>query len=126
MTHLGFQLFFLTLLLLCHFLGGFCEPPESLQFDQEFLLLLRDWGAGGLDDMAVFPPEILQHTPSEGSRSCGSKPGKVRKRGRRGGGLQRLKSQGHWRIPLPSVILANSQSLLNKIDILQANVHFLP
>ncbi len=50
----------------------------------------------------------------------------MRKQGRRGGVLQRLKRQGHRRIPLPTVILANAQSLRNKIDILQANVNFLP
>lgn len=38
---------------------------------------------------------------------------------------QRLKRQGHLRIPLPMVMLANVQSLCNKLDELQANVKFL-
>ncbi|CAM4639073.1 unnamed protein product [Leuciscus chuanchicus] len=49
----------------------------------------------------------------------------ARKRGRRGGVRQRLRRQGYRRIPLPTVILANVQSLRNKVDELQANVKFL-
>ena len=37
---------------------------------------------------------------------------------------QRLKRQGHCRIPLPTVMLANVQSLRNKLDELRANVKF--
>lgn len=39
---------------------------------------------------------------------------------------QRLKRQGHHRIPLPTVILANVQLLRNMTDELQASVKFSP
>lgn len=38
---------------------------------------------------------------------------------------QRFKRQGLGRIPLPTVILANVQSLRNKVDELRASVKFL-
>ncbi len=47
---------------------------------------------------------------------------RLRKRGRRGGVRQRLRRQGLRRLPLPSIILGNAQSLRNKVDELQANV----
>lgn len=47
---------------------------------------------------------------------------KTRKRGSKGGARVRLKRQGLRRVPLPSIILANVQSLRNKTDELQANV----
>ena len=50
---------------------------------------------------------------------------KERKRGRRGGVRLRLKQQQNRRIPLPSIILANAQSLRNKTDELQANSNYL-
>ena len=50
---------------------------------------------------------------------------KERKRGRRGGVRLRLKRQRLRRIPLPSIILANVQSLRNKTDELQANSNYL-
>ncbi len=125
MTHLSLRVFFLALILLGHLLRGLCEFPEPLQYSQEFLLLLQGLDTGVLDRASKFPTKILRHDSSAGSRSWGSKPRALRKWGRRGGVHQRLKRQGHRRIPLPSVILANTQSLHNKIDILQANVKFL-
>ncbi|KAG7489287.1 hypothetical protein JOB18_008764 [Solea senegalensis] len=47
---------------------------------------------------------------------------RVRRRGRRGGVHQRLRRLGLRRLPLPSIILGNAQSLRNKVDELQANV----
>lgn len=46
------------------------------------------------------------------------------KRGRHGV-RQRLQWQGHWRIPLVTIIHVNAQSLRNKTVCLQANVSFL-
>ena len=50
---------------------------------------------------------------------------KERKRGRSGGVRLRLKCQRLHRIPLPSIRLANVQSLRNKTDELQANSNYL-
>ena len=50
---------------------------------------------------------------------------KRRKRGKRGGVRLRLKKQQLTRLPLPSLILGNAQSLRNKLDELQGNVRFL-
>ncbi len=50
---------------------------------------------------------------------------KARKRGKRGGIRLKLKKLGFKRIPLPSIILANVQSLRRKINELQANVRCL-
>ncbi|XP_039509538.1 uncharacterized protein LOC120464222 [Pimephales promelas] len=55
-----------------------------------------------------------------------SSAGRVRKRGRRGGVRRRLRRTGLRRLPLPSIILGNVQSLRNKVDELQANVKFIP
>ena len=77
-------------------------------------------------DCESFPAEIVCRGSSLGGVSSAFQPGHgVRKRGRRGGVRQRLKRQGHRRIPLPSIILINAQSLRNKVDDLQANVKFL-
>lgn len=57
---------------------------------------------------------IRLHALPEWSRSRWFKPGVVRKWGRRGGILQRLNRQGYRRIPLPSIILATSQSFWKK------------
>lgn len=51
--------------------------------------------------------------------------GKNSRRGKRGGVHMRLKRQKLQRIPLPSIILANVQSLRNKTDELQGNTNYL-
>lgn len=99
--------------------------PESRQYGQELLLLLQNTGTGAVDTES-FPEEIIRHDSSPGGMSSAFKPKHgARKRGRRGGVRQQLKRQGHRRIPLPSIILVNAQSLWNKLDDLQANVKFL-
>lgn len=50
---------------------------------------------------------------------------RVRKQGRYSGACQRLKRQALHRMPLPTIILVNVQSLHGKIDKLQANVKYL-
>lgn len=78
-----------------------------------------------MDPSAVLPVKIIRPPdPSARNRSWAFKP-TARKRGRRGGVHQRLRRQRHRRTPLPTVILANVQSLRNKVDELQANVKFL-
>ncbi len=52
-----------------------------------------------------------------------SKIWKPRKRGKKGGVRQRLRKQCLRRIPLLTIVMANVQSLRNKIDELQATVH---
>lgn len=49
---------------------------------------------------------------------------KSRKRGKRGGVRERSRRQALNRIPLPSMMLMNAQSLRNKVDELQAHVRF--
>lgn len=125
LTHQRLKDLFLILLLLCNFLCGLCELRRPLQYGRVFLLLLRDSGLGTVDPSAAFPAEIIRSDTAAGDRSWTSKPTGVRKRGRRGGVRQRLKRQGHQRMPLPTMMLANVQSLCNKIDELRANTQFL-
>lgn len=97
---------------------------EPLQYGCEFLLCFRSSGVGAVDPSAVFPAEIIRQDHMGGQRWT-SKPSGMRKRGRHGGIRQRLKRLGHRRIPLPTIKLANVQSLRNNVDELQANVKFL-
>ena len=127
MTHLNLTGLFFLLTLSCHFLHRLLVYGDPLQYSREFLLLLHSTGVGSVDYSAVIPPEILRLPDPYAvnrNRAPRTKP-TSRKRGRRGGVRQRLKRQGHKRIPLPTVILANVQSLRNKVDELQANVKFL-
>lgn len=126
MTHLSLTGCFIFFTLLCKLLSVLCEHQESLQYTREFLLFLRSSDAGIVDPPAALPPEIIRlaATPPAENQSWAPRTG-VRKRGRCGGVRQRLKRQGHRRIPLPSIILANVQSLRNKVDELQAKVKFL-
>lgn len=84
----------------------------------EFLLLLCNSGVG-IVPLAAFPMEIVCLGLSDGSCSWTSLPMDVK-----GGDLVvcvRGSTGLHW-IPLPIVILANVQSLLNKVGELQAKV----
>ncbi|KAK0133216.1 hypothetical protein N1851_031279 [Merluccius polli] len=127
MTHLSLK-GVLLVILLCDFLGGLCahhEPCESHGYNRDFLLLMWYLHRGAVDPSAVIPTEIIRLDPSTGDRSWTARPAGVRERGRRGGVRQRIKRQGLRRIPLPTVILANVQSLRSKMDELQAKVKFL-
>lgn len=114
--------FLLILTLFGHFARVLCLDYH-LCYNREFLLLLRDTGGGIVDPAGNIPTEIIRHGPSKGDQ--GTRPTKARKRGSRGGVRQRLKRQGLRRIPLPSIILANVQSLRSKVDELQANARFV-
>lgn len=93
----------------------------TFRYTREFLLGLQwshdaDIGINSLP--GNLPPELLV-----GQNNNSTKQGQIRKRGKRGGVKQRTrKLLSKNRIPLPSIILANAQSLRNKTDELQANV----
>ena len=55
--------------------------------------------------------------------ACSDPRKRLRKRGKRGGVLVRLRKRAH-RAPLPSILLANVQSLDNKVDEIRARVAF--
>ncbi|GAA6078098.1 uncharacterized protein LOC109615369 isoform X2 [Tachysurus ichikawai] len=87
------------------------ESMQCSAYSREFLLLLRNPGEGSLDPLAAFPAEVVQSDFTAAKRECVSKPKGARKRGSHGGVRQRLRRQGHRRIPLPTFMLANVQSL---------------
>jgi len=98
---------------------------KPIQYSRGFLLLLRDSGMGIVDSSAAVPMEIYRPDPSMDDRSWPSGSRRTGKRGLRDGLRHRLKWQGQRRIPLPTVILANVQSLRNKVDELQGHMKFL-
>lgn len=65
--------------------------------------------------------ELARYRTHDQSKTHSDK-NKIRKRGRKGGARVRLICQGLRRVPLPSIVLANVQSLKNKTDELQANI----
>lgn len=118
----------MNLLIICLFLGYFARGQrgngERLQYSHDFLVQFRASDYGVLDQIRDWPAEILRSEFSS-VRTEKTTGQKVRKRGKKGGLRQRLRKQRLNRIPLPSIILANCQSLRNKLDELQANVRFL-
>ena len=81
-----------------------------------------------LSGLSSWPAEILRRASSNNNNNNSDGPsrsGRRRKkhRGRRGGVKNRLRAQAH-RPPLPSILLANVQSLQNKLDDLRARVQF--
>ena len=63
------------------------------------------------------PPRTMDRIPASEPKQ------RRRKRGRRSGLLVRLRRRAH-RAPLPSILLANVQSLDNKVDKIRARVAF--
>ncbi len=94
--------------------------PTRIQYSRELLLRWNVLDPPG--DLTVPNPVDLL-----GSSGCQKPPEgqhcKTRKRGRRGG-VRLRKKQPLSRIPLPSIILSNAQSLRNKSEELQALVRF--
>lgn len=80
---------------------------------------------GTLDPLTGCAAEVVWSDSTAVNRGWVSKPKRVRKRASWGGVRQRLKRQGHRCVPLPTVMLANVQSLCNKLDELWANVKSL-
>lgn len=70
-------------------------------------------------------PDEIRRDVSLNFGSDNARGFKRRKRGKRGGVRLRLKKRQLTRLPLPSLILGNAQSLRNKLDELQRNVRFL-
>ena len=107
----------------CH---GTTVPASRIQYTREQLLA---WNSPSLligqYPLSKLPGGILRR------ENCNSAPGddagkvKKRKRGKKGGVCQRLRSKQLTRIALPSLIVGNVQSLRNKLDELQGNVRFL-
>ena len=68
------------------------------------------------DPVFCLPPNTMDLIPA-------GDPVRRRKRGKRGGLVVRLRRRAH-RAPLPSILLANVQSLDNKVDEIRARVAF--
>lgn len=81
------------------------QSSNKITYSRQDLLSLRGSATHGLTPLDVIPADIL----------C-----KPRKRGRRGGVRARLRRRPFNPPPLPSVVMANVQSLRNKMDILHA------
>lgn len=90
----------------------------KLQYTRTTLLQLNCGRMCGTDIMLQLPDCILKNP---GGKIAATK----RKRGKRGGVRQCFRKQWLSRIPLPTMILGNIQSLRNKMDELQGNVSFL-
>ena len=103
------------------------ETFSLITYDHQTLLEFRDqfglfYVSTSFDSQSAFPAEILRQT--DGYNSSSDKPRKRSKhRGRRGGIRNRLRSKANHP-PLPSILLANVQSLENKMDDIRARIAF--
>ena len=98
--------------------------PARIQYSREFLLHLEktydppvDFNPPNLDDFRILL-EPRPRDPDSGSR----RNPRTRKRGKRGGARLKVNKRPLTRIPLPTIMLSNVQSLRNKADKLQARV----
>lgn len=114
----------LVLILLFHSAAG--TFPNRIQYTRDFLLELNT-GSLMSRQLANSPlfKDIMAYnncqlfSPGEDGRTRR----KTRKRGKKGGVRQRVRILTRKRrLPLPSIVLANVQSLKNKVDELQARV----
>ena len=110
------------------FLISFTDQSFSLiTYDRQTLLGIRNqfslpYVDTSPDNKPAFPAEILQ--PTDGTHEENKPKSRARKhRGRRAGIRNRLRSKAN-RPPLPSILLANVQSLVNKLDDLRARIAF--
>ena len=97
--------------------------PTRIIYSRDFLFSFKasvDTGPPPPD--LLFPYITELYADSANGNFFSSSRHKIRKRGSRGGVRQRSR-RPLARIPLPSIILANAQSLRNKTDDLQALVH---
>ena len=109
-----------------HTLGLVVNPPYSsrIQYSSDILLGFQSHG---------LPEDLLvDFSPSSGEYvfNCNNDfmrtSARRRKRGKKGGVRQRLRKLTRAnRLPLPSIVLSNVQSLKNKTDELQACVSFM-
>ncbi|CAL9697275.1 unnamed protein product [Knipowitschia caucasica] len=110
-------------ILICGFLISdvTCAIGEArLQYTRDVLLQLK---SVCVTDFAPNLPDFIRRDFIE-SRQVEREGKKKKKRGKRGGVRERLKKQRVTRLPLPSVILGNVQSLKNKLEELQGNIRF--
>ena len=120
----GSLLLLLLAISIANFVASQHAQTNRVPFTREFLLGLQ-WNRQPLDDSTCLS---LQQNGiySPIDRDTFRKTCFIRKRGRKGGVRQRIKNQRRDnRLPLPSIILANAQSIRNKTDELQGNVEHL-
>lgn len=116
-----FHLVLLWLLLyfvLASDVSGAVIPERTCHAYSRDRLLQINCESTRVTDGIVSVPAFIRQDP--GLHTNGTR--RTRKRGKRGGVRLRFKRQQLSRIPLPSVIMANVQSLRNKTDELQGNV----
>ncbi len=93
------------------------DKRTLLDIGQRYTNLIQDT----LSTNQTWPLEILRHTENKGRLN---NPRRQRKhRGRRAGIRKKLRKRAHSP-PLPSILLANVQSLENKMDDLRARISF--
>ncbi|XP_073717881.1 uncharacterized protein [Misgurnus anguillicaudatus] len=111
---------FLLLLLFCLDIISACSARK--QYSSELLQfnLVRP---AGVTDITLQIPGFIRRYPDNNYGEKGGK--KRRKRGKRGGVRLRLRKMRLNRLPLPSMILGNVQSLRIETDELQGNALFL-
>lgn len=100
------------------------NQPARIQYGREFLLQWRrPYNVRYPVDQCP-PHGNGVHNNTGPSTAQDRYPRKMRKRGKKGGVRVRLRKLRLNRIPLPSIVMANIQSLRNTIDELQATVRF--
>lgn len=119
----------LSLLLLALVLGLFTVSHTSrIHYTRDRLLELKA-SSLPLDLLVDFNPVNSEHIfncNNDFMRGSSSRDRSKRKRGKKGGARQRLRKLTKTnRLPLPSIVLSNVQSLKNKTDELQACVSFM-
>ncbi len=133
-TYFKMELSFLivawTLFVVAQSLVEPCHPHTGrIQYSRGFLLNLKNQQQPHTrSDLSTGDhslAEIFRQHENFNKTTWGEKRYKVRKRGRRGGVRQRLKRLTLRRIPLPSMLLCNAQSMRNKMDEIQASVTHL-
>ena len=114
------SLFLITLLLYLDIISAY---PARRQYGRSELLQLNFVRLAGVSDITPQIPDLIRRCPGNIYEETGVK--RRRKRGKRGGARLRLRKTRFNRLPLPSMILGNVQSIRNKLDELQGNVRFL-
>jgi hypothetical protein len=115
------SLFLLPLLFYPDIISAAC--PARRQYSRSELLQLNFVRPACVPDTTLQIPGLIRIYSNNIHGETGEK--RKRKRGRRGGVRLRLRKMPLNRLPLPSMILGNVQSLRNKMDELQGNARFL-
>ena len=101
------SLYLLPLLFYPDIISAAC--PARTQYSRSELLQLNFVRPAGVPDTTLQIPGLIRRYPNNIHRETGEK--RKRKRGRRGGVRLRLRKMPPNRLPLPSMILGNVQSL---------------